>query len=64
MELHGAEREVTWEVKAIREGNVISALATTTIAFEDFEITPPNIAGFVSVDDEATLQVQIVAVEA
>jgi polyisoprenoid-binding protein YceI len=63
MELHGAEREVTWEVKAIREGNVISALATTTIAFEDFDITPPNIAGFVSVDDKATLQVQIVAVE-
>jgi hypothetical protein len=26
-----------------------------------FEITPPNIAGFVSVSDEVTLQVQLVA---
>jgi polyisoprenoid-binding protein YceI len=61
MDLHGVQREVTWEVKAIRQGSVITALATVTIKFADFNITPPNIGGFVSVGDEATLQVQLVA---
>jgi polyisoprenoid-binding protein YceI len=61
LDLHGVQREVTWEVQARRESDVITALATLTIAFADFDITPPNIAGFVSVEDEATLQVQIIA---
>lgn len=61
LDLHGVQKEVTWEVKAVRQANVLTALATTTIAFADFNITPPNIAGFVSVEDEATLQVQLVA---
>jgi polyisoprenoid-binding protein YceI len=61
LDLHGVQREVTWEVQARRQGNVISALATVTFLFSDFDITPPNIAGFVSVSDEATLQVQLVA---
>ncbi|MEX0786526.1 MAG: YceI family protein [Dehalococcoidia bacterium] len=61
LDLHGVQREVSWEVEARREGNVISALATVSFAFSDFNITPPNIAGFVSVSDEATLQVQVIA---
>jgi polyisoprenoid-binding protein YceI len=61
LEIHGVQREVVWEVEAVRQGNVITALATLPFAFSDFEITPPNIAGFVSVEDEGTLQVQLVA---
>lgn len=61
LDLHGVQREVTWEVEALRQSNVITALATVTIAFADYDITPPNIGGFVSVGDEATLQVQLVA---
>lgn len=61
LELHGVQREITWEVAAIREANVISALATVTFSFADFDIVPPNIAGIVSVADEATLQVQLIA---
>jgi polyisoprenoid-binding protein YceI len=61
LDLHGVQRELTWEVKARREASVITALATVTFSFADFNITPPNIAGFVSVGDEATLQVQLVA---
>ncbi|MCH8850442.1 MAG: YceI family protein [Chloroflexi bacterium] len=61
LDLHGVQREVTWEVEAIREANVISALATVTFSFADFGIVPPNIAGIVSVADEATLQVQLIA---
>ncbi len=64
LDLHGVQREVTWDVKARREGNVISALATLTVAFEDFNITPPTFAGLVSIDHQATLQVQLIATAA
>jgi len=61
MDLHGVKKEITWDVKARKQGNVITALATVTFPFEDFKLSPPNIGGFVSVEDHITLQVQIVA---
>ncbi len=61
LDLHGVQREITWEVKARREGNVITALATTNFLYADFDIPVLNIAGIVSVEDDVTLQVQIVA---
>jgi len=61
MDLHGVQKEITWEVKARREGNVITGLATVKFKFADFNIAVLNIAGFVSVQDEVTLQVQLVA---
>ena len=64
MTLHGVEKEVTWEVKARREGDIMTALATIEILYTDFDITPPNIAGFVSVEDDVTLQMDIVATRA
>ena len=61
LDLHGVQKEVTWEVQARREGNVMTALATVNFLFADFDITPPNIGGFVSVEDDVTLQIQVVA---
>jgi polyisoprenoid-binding protein YceI len=61
LDLHGVQKEVTWDVKAYREGDVISALATLTIAFADFDVTPPTFQGLVSISDMATLQVQLIA---
>jgi polyisoprenoid-binding protein YceI len=61
LDLHGVQREVTWDVKAKREGNVISALATLTVSFADFDITAPTFGGLVSISDEPTLQVQLIA---
>jgi len=61
MDLHGVQKEITWDVKARRQGNVITALATVTFKYGDFNIPVLNIAGFVSVQDNVTLQVQIVA---
>jgi polyisoprenoid-binding protein YceI len=61
MDLHGVQRELTWEVKARREGGVMTALATVTFQFADFNIPVLNIANFVSAQDDVTLQVQIVA---
>ena len=61
LDLHGVQRQVTWKVEALRQANVITALATVTIAFADYGITPPSVAGFTLVGNEATLQVQLVA---
>jgi polyisoprenoid-binding protein YceI len=61
LDLHGVKKQITWDVKARKQGNVITALATVTFPFEDFKLSPPDIGGFVSVEDHITLQVQIVA---
>ena len=61
LDLHGVQKVTEWEVRARRDGNVMTALATTTFRFDEFNITPPNIAGFVSVVGDITLQVQVVA---
>ena len=61
LDLHGVKKDVTWDVKARRDVGVITALATTKFNFEDFNIPVLNIAGFVSVQDHVTLQVQVVA---
>ena len=61
LDLHGVKKDVTWDVKARRDAGVITALATTKFNFGDFNIPILNIAGFVSVQDGVTLQVQVVA---
>ena len=61
MDLHGVKKDVTWDVKAKKEGSGFSLLATVTFPYSDFNISKPNIAGFVTVDNTVTLQVQLVA---
>jgi polyisoprenoid-binding protein YceI len=61
LDLHGVQKEVTWELKITRQSNVISAIATLDFNFADYDITPPNIGGFVSVQDHGTLQAVIIA---
>ncbi len=61
MDLHGVQKELTWDVKARRDGNVITGLATVTFKFAEFNIPVLNIANFVSVEDAVTLQATIVA---
>ncbi|HEY8766982.1 MAG TPA: YceI family protein [Dehalococcoidia bacterium] len=63
LEIHGVQKEVTWELKITRQANVISALATLDFKFSDFGVTPPSLGGFVSVQDHGTLQAQIIAQE-
>ncbi|MCL4231660.1 MAG: YceI family protein [Dehalococcoidia bacterium] len=61
LDLHGVTKEVTWDVKMKKEGDAISALATVNFKYADFNIPVLNIAGMVSVEDDVTLQVQVVA---
>lgn len=61
LDLHGVQKEVTWDVQARKEGNLFSALATVNFKYAEFNIPVLNIAGFVRVEDDVTLQVQVVA---
>jgi len=61
LDLHGVQREVTWDVLARRQGDVFTALATLNFRYSDFNIPLLNIGGFVAVEEDVTLQVQIVA---
>jgi polyisoprenoid-binding protein YceI len=60
-DLHGVQKEVTWELKAKQDQGILSGLATIKFKYTDFNITKPDIGGFVSVEDEVTIQVQIFA---
>ena len=46
MDLHGVKKELTWDVKGRRDGNVITALATVKFNFGDFNIPILDIANF------------------
>lgn len=61
LDVHGIKKEVTWDVKANKAGNILTGLATLKVNFGDFGLQVPNIAGIVSVQDGLTLQVTIVA---
>jgi len=61
MDLHGVKKELTWDVKMRKDGDAITALATVNFKYAHFNIEQLNIGGFVSVDDNVTLQVQVVA---
>lgn len=59
MDLHGVKKEVTWELKVKRDGNILSVLGTTEFKYSDFGIQKPDIAGMVTVEENVTLQVQL-----
>ena len=55
--IHGVTKAVTIAGKAQLNGDRILIVASLTFPFSDFGMSPPNIAGFVSVQDDATLEV-------
>jgi polyisoprenoid-binding protein YceI len=54
--LHGVTKTVDIPAKAQLNGNVIQVLGTLAFPFSDFGINAPNIGGFVSVQDNGTLE--------
>lgn len=55
--IHGVTKAVTIAGQARLNGNRIEIVAALTFPFSDFGMTPPSIAGFVQVQDDATLEV-------
>jgi polyisoprenoid-binding protein YceI len=62
--LHGVTKAVTVDVQAKWTADGITVVGSVPIAMADFNITPPNVGGFVSVQDHGTLEFQLVFTKA
>jgi polyisoprenoid-binding protein YceI len=59
--IRGVERPLTFAIEARLDGDTLSVLGTTDFTWADFEIDPPNIGGFVQVEDNVHIEVLVVA---
>ena len=57
LQIRGVQAPVTFDVEARDDGDVIFILGRTSFVWDDFQIPPPNIAGFVQVVDEVRVEV-------
>lgn len=57
--LHGVTKTVDIPAKAQLNGSQIQVLGSLTFPFSDYQINAPNIGGFVSVQDNGTLEFQV-----
>jgi polyisoprenoid-binding protein YceI len=58
--IHGVTKSVSIPAQAQLNGADIQVLGTLTFPFSDFGMAPPSIGGFVSVQDDATLEFVLV----
>jgi polyisoprenoid-binding protein YceI len=57
--IHGVTQPVELAVDATLNGDQIELVASHTFPFSDFGMTPPNVGGFVTVEDDATLELHL-----
>lgn len=57
--IHGVTEVVTIPIVAARNGDQLELVGAITFPMADFGITPPSIGGFVTVEDDATLEFKI-----
>jgi polyisoprenoid-binding protein YceI len=57
--LHGVTKSVTIPIEAARNGEQLELVGSITFPMADFGITPPNVGGFVTVEDDATLELKL-----
>jgi len=62
--LHGVTQRVEVPVDARWNGGTIEVVGTIDIAFADYDIDPPSVGGFVSVEDEGEIELQLTFVRA
>ena len=62
--LHGVTKRVDVPVQARWNGRTIEVVGTVDIAFADYDIDPPNVGGFVSVENEGEIELQLIFVPA
>lgn len=61
MWIRGVENPVVFQVKSLYDGQKLHAMATRKFKMTDFGMSPPNVLGFVKVEDEVKLEVRITA---
>jgi polyisoprenoid-binding protein YceI len=59
LNLHGVTKPVTVQIEARWDGGSIAVVGSTPIAMADFGISPPQVAGFVSVDGNGVMEFQL-----
>jgi len=57
--IHGVTRRVTIPLQVQMNGERAEVVGSLTFPMSDFGITPPNVANFVTVESEATLEFQL-----
>lgn len=57
--LHGETKRVTIPLQTRLSGEQVELVGSLVFAFSDFAMDPPTVGGFVSVEDEATLEVKL-----
>jgi polyisoprenoid-binding protein YceI len=57
--IHGVTKTVTIPIDARLSGSQIELVGSITFPFSDFGMTPPSIGGFVSVQNNATMEFQL-----
>jgi len=57
--IHGVTKTVTIPITARLNGSKIELVGSITFPFSQFGMTPPSIGGFVTVQDNATMEFQI-----
>jgi polyisoprenoid-binding protein YceI len=62
--LHGVTKPVEVAVKATWDGTQIKVAGSTPIALADYGIEKVDVPGFVSIDDQGTLELQLLFVKA
>jgi polyisoprenoid-binding protein YceI len=63
LDLHGVKKTVTFDLQARWNGDTIDVAGSTPIVMKDYNIDPPNVGGFVSVDDHGTVELQLTFVK-
>jgi polyisoprenoid-binding protein YceI len=63
LELHGVKKSASIPAKAVHTADGIQVLGSLTFPFSDYGMTPPSIGGFVSVENDATLEFLIALTE-
>jgi polyisoprenoid-binding protein YceI len=63
MTVHGVQKEVAWNVTAVRADPGLTGTATTAVTFGDFGMTPPQVPVVLSVTDQIRLEVNLVATQ-
>jgi len=61
--LHGVTKTVTIPIDARLTGSKIELVGSITFPFSQFGMTPPSIGGFVTVQDNATMEFQLELVQ-
>jgi polyisoprenoid-binding protein YceI len=62
--LHGVTKSVEVPVQARWSGTTIEVVGTIPIVMADYDIDPPNVGGFVSVEDDGEIELQLTFVPA